>query len=165
MAISSFTKIIPDESSMLALGGKLASVSLPREPETADSPLVIFLHGQLGAGKTTLVRGFLRKLGFSGYVKSPSYTLVEPYELPGCAVFHFDFYRLHDPQELEFIGIQDYFTPHAICLIEWPEHGAGQLIQPSFSCYISLQGDSREVKLAASSARGEIILQRLQYEK
>ena len=144
-------KVIPDESSMLALGAALAAVSLP--------PLIIYLYGSLGAGKTTLTRGFLQGLGHVGNVKSPTYTLVEPYELKHCRVFHFDFYRLKDPTELEYMGIQDYFMPEAICIIEWPE--LGHLNNADLSCHIAMQGDGRAIKLVAETETGKMILERL----
>lgn len=154
-------KFIPDEASMLAFGNQLARASL----RDINLNRVIFLYGQLGAGKTTLARGFLRGLGYEGRVKSPTYTLVEPYEFSECVVYHFDLYRVQNPHELESMGIQDYFIPKAICLIEWPEQGEGLLPVSDVSCYISMQGDSREIKLTAQSTEGETILQRLQHDK
>lgn len=145
-------KIIPDEEHMLTFGEELASV--------CQAPCVIFLHGSLGAGKTTLTRGFLRRLGYEGKVKSPTYTLVETYDFPDYQVFHFDFYRLKDPAELEYMGIEDYFSEKAICLIEWPE--LGNITVADLSCYIAIQGESRTIKLIANTEVGQTILGQLQ---
>jgi tRNA threonylcarbamoyladenosine biosynthesis protein TsaE len=104
---------------MLAFGAALAR----RLPANA----VVFLEGDLGAGKTTVARGILRGLGFEGSVKSPTYTLVEPYEFSGIQVYHLDFYRIEDPEELEYIGLDDMFGETALKLIEWPERAQGRL--------------------------------------
>ncbi len=152
-------QFIPDEASMLKFGEQFAKASFQKKL----TPLTIFLHGQLGAGKTTFTRGFLRGLGYQGRVKSPTYTLVESYDLSGLPVFHFDFYRLHDAAELEFMGVQDYFIPSAICLIEWPEKGDAFLPEPDLFFYFNLHGTGREVKIAAQSAQGQMILQRVQH--
>jgi tRNA threonylcarbamoyladenosine biosynthesis protein TsaE len=126
-----------------------------------DVPTCIYLHGNLGAGKTTLARGFIQGLGHKGKVKSPTYTLVEPYELATCTVYHFDLYRLSSPEELEFMGIGDYFTNNSHCLVEWPEHGKGVLLCADIDLTLSYQGEMRLVKLCANNDTGCMVLSKL----
>jgi tRNA threonylcarbamoyladenosine biosynthesis protein TsaE len=141
---------VVDAQAMEELGRKLASVCPPGSK--------LFLQGELGAGKTTLSRGFLNGLGHQGIVKSPTYTLVEPYQLDDLEVFHFDLYRLNDPQELESLGIRDYFSGEAICLVEWPEKGAEFLGTPDIYIHIQYQDDHRNVCLEAKTPSGKEIL-------
>lgn len=136
-----------DEAAMLTLGVSIAEVS--------GGVGTIYLHGDLGAGKTTLSRGILRGLGHAGAVKSPTFTLVEPYEIGEVRAFHFDLYRLVDPEELEFLGIRDYFEGNALCLIEWPQRGAGVLPKPDLDITITPQASGRLLLLQGHGARGE----------
>jgi tRNA threonylcarbamoyladenosine biosynthesis protein TsaE len=112
----------------------------------------LLLYGDLGAGKTTLVRGFLRAAGHKGTVKSPTYTLVEEYKVNGQVFFHFDLYRLVDPEELEWIGIRDYFDRDAICFIEWPERGQGWLPEADLVINLKPENSGRQVEIIYKSS-------------
>jgi tRNA threonylcarbamoyladenosine biosynthesis protein TsaE len=144
----------PDEASMVACGAQLAAACEPG--------LVVFLRGELGMGKTTLSRGFMLALGHRGAVKSPTYTLVEPYQLGELQVYHFDLYRLGDPEELEFMGIRDYFTNKAICLVEWPERGAGVLPPADLVINIEREVSGRRLALRAATVLGRVVVTRMQ---
>jgi tRNA threonylcarbamoyladenosine biosynthesis protein TsaE len=140
-------------SQTTVLAGLLAKFSVP--------PLVFYLKGDLGAGKTTFVRAYLAAMGFTGRVKSPTYTLIEPYDVRDYEVYHFDLYRLKQPGELQRLGIEDYIHPRSICLIEWPQKGLGFLPVPDLICDI-MPGDeesAREFYITASSESGQKIMQ------
>ncbi len=119
---------------------------------------LVFLAGDLGTGKTTLVRGALRHMGHQGAVKSPTFTLVEPYEINSQLVFHFDLYRLGDPGELEFMGFRDYIAGDTLCFIEWPERGAGGLPAPDIEVRLEYRGERRGAVIDAATARGAALL-------
>lgn len=138
------------EAAQVAFGERLAAA--------CTAPLLVFLEGDLGAGKTTLTRGFMHGLGHQGAVKSPTYTLVEPYELDGTAVYHLDLYRVGDPDELEYLGLREMLAERAILLVEWPERGAGWLPPADLHLRIAHRGDARALTVEAGTAAGEAVL-------
>ena len=145
--MSELTLHLADEEAMVAFGEHLARIT--------QGHGLIFLEGDLGAGKTTLSRGIIRGLGHTGAVKSPTFTLVEPYEIGDIRAFHFDLYRLVDPEELEFMGIRDYFDEDALCLIEWPQQGAGLLPKADLTITIRPHNTGRALTLSPQGSRGE----------
>ncbi len=145
--------ILPDEAGTERLGAALGAVCLPGT--------TVFLTGDLGAGKTTLTRGFLRGRGYAGIVKSPTYTLVEEYRAGDLRVYHFDLYRVNDPEELETMGIRDYFTENSVRLVEWPSRGEGILPGPDVAVRIDFAGAGRRAAVAGETARGNAAVARL----
>lgn len=128
--------------------------------EAYNDGLVVYLQGDLGAGKTTFTRGLLHALGHVGAVKSPTYTLVEPYDLAKGIVYHFDLYRLNDPEELEFMGIREYFNEHHLCVIEWPSCGEGFIAEPDIIVQLERESEQlRQLTLHATTAKGQVLLQ------
>ncbi|MEM1404222.1 MAG: tRNA (adenosine(37)-N6)-threonylcarbamoyltransferase complex ATPase subunit type 1 TsaE [Pseudomonadota bacterium] len=150
----SFEAAIESEDAMVAFGSRLADAMEPGS--------VVFLRGELGAGKTTLSRGLARGLGHDGAVKSPTYTLVEPYEHLNPTLYHFDLYRLGDAEELEFMGLRDYVNGESIVLIEWPERGGAFLPAPDLELTIAVTADGRRITAEASTNAGRACLTRLE---
>ncbi|HAO87852.1 MAG TPA: tRNA (adenosine(37)-N6)-threonylcarbamoyltransferase complex ATPase subunit type 1 TsaE [Gammaproteobacteria bacterium] len=161
---------LKDEEATLDFGAALARATFLNpddaqtksgEPGCRSMGAVIYLLGDLGAGKTTLTRGFLRGFGFHGAVKSPTYTLVEPYEFSLCKIYHFDLYRLTDPAEVQYLGIDDYFQQQNICLLEWAERGRDLIPAPDLSISLRGTGTGREISCQTHTAKGERIAARL----
>ncbi|HEY5718231.1 MAG TPA: tRNA (adenosine(37)-N6)-threonylcarbamoyltransferase complex ATPase subunit type 1 TsaE [Motiliproteus sp.] len=142
-----------DEAAMVAWGRALAA--------STAGELTLFLIGNLGMGKTTFCRGVLQHFGHQGAVKSPTYTLVEPYDMATGVVYHFDLYRLADPEELEYLGIRDYFDHPALRLIEWPNKGEGVLPGPDLQIEIERLGEGRQLSCSSFTPRGAAVLERL----
>ncbi|OZB04849.1 MAG: tRNA (adenosine(37)-N6)-threonylcarbamoyltransferase complex ATPase subunit type 1 TsaE [Idiomarina sp. 34-48-12] len=152
------TLFLKDEAALLDTARALADGVKAHEKVLAESGLTIYLLGELGAGKTTFSRGFIQQLGHQGHVKSPTYTLVESYELKPWQINHFDLYRLADPEELEFMGIRDYLGTHRIILAEWPQHGEGYLPQPDIIITIDYADTARSITFEALTERGRELL-------
>lgn len=144
---------LPDEQATEALGAALAPLLAPG--------LMIHVRGELGAGKTTLVRGLLRALGVTGAVRSPTYTLIEPYELPSFQLYHLDLYRLGDPEELEWLGLRDLLDGRSLCLIEWPERGQGVLPDPDLEVRLEHAGGARRAHLEGRTEAGKRVIAQL----
>ena len=144
------------ENDTLALGAHLAPC--------LRGGMVVYLSGELGAGKTTLARGILRALGHAGRVKSPSYALVEPYKLSKLYLYHFDFYRFKNPRELEEAGFREHFNTDTVCLVEWPENATGLLPTADLTIRIEADGSGRRVEIGSGTEAGELCLKNLRLE-
>lgn len=151
--ISELARSLPGEAATLALGAALARGLAPG--------LQIHLHGDLGAGKTTLVRGVLRGLGYGGKVKSPTYTLVEVYEFSRLYFYHFDFYRLEHARDWLASGFDEYFGSDAVCVVEWPERAQGTLPPADIGVRLEFAGEGRDALLLAHSDAGRRCLSTL----
>ncbi|GAA6204783.1 MULTISPECIES: tRNA (adenosine(37)-N6)-threonylcarbamoyltransferase complex ATPase subunit type 1 TsaE [Thalassotalea] len=143
-----------DEQATVAMGKQIAKIV----KSELNQGIVVYLNGDLGAGKTTITRGFVQGMGHVGHVKSPTYTLVEPYDLVNWQVYHFDLYRLADPEELEFMGIRDYFNENCCCFIEWPEKGNGLLANADITINMAYQGEQRLVEFQSHNTLGKNLL-------
>lgn len=157
--MSHYKTTLPDEAATQALGKSLAHTLVPG--------LVIFLHGDLGAGKTALTRAMIHVAGFTGNVKSPTYTLAEPYQVKiqsqTTTIMHFDLYRMLSAEEFLDAGFREEFNASNICIVEWPEKADGVLPEPDLNVFLSVAGDGREVELQALSAKGIACLASLQF--
>lgn len=132
-----------------------------RLAEQLKRGMVIYLHGDLGAGKTTFVRGMLNSLGYTGRVKSPTYTLVEPYRIAGLDLRHFDLYRLYNEEEWDAAGFRDEFDGNNIFFIEWPEHGKGLIPQADLEIVLDILPAGRNVEIFANTATGRECIEQL----
>jgi tRNA threonylcarbamoyladenosine biosynthesis protein TsaE len=148
-----FRKQRYSEAQMAELAAALAAA--------VRSPLVVYLEGDLGAGKTTLARALIQALGHPGRVKSPTYGLLEHYEIAGLGVLHLDLYRIGDPGEIEFLGIEDLFDIHTILLVEWPERGGDELPPADIVIHFEHAGDTRELTWTVQTEQGRAVCQSL----
>ena len=156
-----FNGQLENEAATLRIGRLLAAATLEGPQARDESATVIHLHGELGAGKTTLARGILRGYGYEGPVKSPTYTLVEPYELDRRRIYHFDLYRLAAPGEVEFLGTEDYFAGGNLCIVEWARRGGERI--PSADLEIELRGEGagRSIACTAHTGKGTEMVKKL----
>ncbi|MDA1370985.1 MAG: tRNA (adenosine(37)-N6)-threonylcarbamoyltransferase complex ATPase subunit type 1 TsaE [Proteobacteria bacterium] len=169
--MSEFQTLLADEEATIEFGKRLAVATFieaqdSREAIAAGQGVptcggIVHLIGDLGAGKTTLTRGIMRGFGYQGAVKSPTYTLVEPYEFERCQIYHFDLYRLADPEEVLYLGIDDYFSGSNLCIIEWADKGANLIPPADLRIELETEGTGRRLNCQTVSAKGEAIAKRL----
>lgn len=152
-----FTYLLENNEATIKMGQLIAQII----DNDVKKGIIVYLHGDLGAGKTTLTRGVVQGLGHKGNVKSPTYTLVEPYELPHWNVYHFDLYRLSDPEELEFMGIRDYFAENTCSFIEWPEKGQDFLPKADLQITIEYADTQRKIVFEAETKIAQSLLTHL----
>ena len=155
---------LADENATARLGAALARAVQSNAPAIARGGMVVALAGDLGAGKTSVARAMLRALGVTGTVRSPTFTLVEPYVVSSLNFYHFDFYRLADPQEFSFAGFRDMFGPASVCLIEWPDKAAGHLPAADLRIALRVAAHGRQASLTAATELGAACLESITKE-
>jgi tRNA threonylcarbamoyladenosine biosynthesis protein TsaE len=155
---------LADEHATARLGEALARAVEGNAPAIARQGLIVALAGDLGAGKTSVVRAMLRALGVTGAVKSPTFTLVEPYVVSSLNFYHFDFYRLADPEEFSFAGFRDMFGPASVCLIEWPDRAAGHVPAADLRIALRVADEGRHAGVTAATELGAACLKRITME-
>ena len=144
---AAWRQVVEDESAAAIRAAKFSSC--------VQTPTVIFLRGDLGAGKTTFARAYIHALGFAGYVKSPSYGLLETYEAGGQKILHLDLYRIEDPEELEYLAIRDLFDEESVLMVEWPDRGGHYLPAPDLVLHFDENDEVRFVVCQVNSERGQ----------
>jgi tRNA threonylcarbamoyladenosine biosynthesis protein TsaE len=162
MAMQPLTYALPDAAATEALGAGLGVAMRELAQAIARQGFTVHLQGDLGAGKTTLVRALLRELGVQGAVKSPTYTLLEPYEVSRLHLYHFDFYRFKNPREFTDGGFAELFGPGGVCLVEWPERASGYLPPADLQVLLTVLDAGRDATLLANTEIGATCLQILQ---
>jgi tRNA threonylcarbamoyladenosine biosynthesis protein TsaE len=162
MAEPTLTLLLPDEAATAALGDSLARALLAMEEQILRTGMAVHLRGELGAGKTTLARGLLRRAGVTGPVKSPTYALLEPYEVSRLHLYHFDFYRFKTPQEFADAGFLEYFGPGSICVVEWPEQAGVYLPGADLQIHLQVDDAGRRAEVGTNTEIGSACRDHLQ---
>lgn len=169
--MTEYETLLDDERATIEFGRRLAIATFSHPwnlqevvAENQGVPTIggrVHLLGELGAGKTTLTRGILRGYGYEGAVKSPTYTLVEPYQFDQCHIYHFDFYRLTNPEEVDYLGIEDHFLDTNLCVIEWADKVADAIPPADLIILLQTDGAGRRLHCQTNSEKGEVIAKRL----